>query len=221
MNASMYVCVHACMYVWIYMYVCAYICVCVSLCIFARSFVAVLYLAFFVLMHGRHVQILGWISFQRRSANLCKWIWTTLWTAVWLSFGPHWAGTALVLASISLSFSSVVFERLVLWGGFLSPTCAQSVRNWHKWGYSSLEVWRGHSCVDDCAFLLLLPPSCYWFSCTQFIMWLTISFSPVGGLWVYPCGCILSGVDLVELGLANQLGELCDKNDNSETNSLE
>jgi hypothetical protein len=32
---------------------------------------------------------------------------------------------------------------------------------------------------------------------------------------------ILNGIDLVELGFANQLGEFCDKNDNFETNSLE
>ena len=39
----------------------------------------------------------------------------------------------------------------------------------------SLEVWRGHSWVDDCACLLMLPPSCFWFSCTQFIVWLSLS----------------------------------------------
>ena len=52
----------------------------------------------------------------------------------------------------------------------------------------------------------------------------TISLSPffpansiVGGGEYF----ILDGVDLVELGLANQLGELDDENDNSETNSLD
>ena len=41
----------------------------------------------------------------------------------------------------------------------------------------SLEVWRGHSWVDGCACLLMLPPSCFWFSCTQFIVWLSLSLS--------------------------------------------
>ncbi len=34
-------------------------------------------------------------------------------------------------------FPSVVFERLILWGGFLSPTHACSVRDWCKRGCKS------------------------------------------------------------------------------------
>ena len=70
----------------------------------------------------------------------------------------------------------------------------------------SLEVWRGHSWVDGCSCLLMLPPSCFWFSCTQFIVWLSLSHlwlsltlmrsqllpmsahSIVGDSWVYPFG---------------------------------
>jgi hypothetical protein len=66
------------------------------------------------------------------------------------------------------------------WGGFLSHTHSRSVWNWCKWGYSSLEVWRGHSLVDDCACLLMLPPSCYWFSYTQLIVWLSLTPLSVG-----------------------------------------
>jgi hypothetical protein len=40
----------------------------------------------------------------------------------------------------------------------------------------SLEVWRGHSWVDGCACLLMLPSSCFWFSCTQSIS-LSLSLS--------------------------------------------
>ncbi len=45
-----------------------------------------------------------------------------------------------ILQIVSPSFGVLlfVFKRLILWGGFLSPTCAHSVRNWHKRGCKSL-----------------------------------------------------------------------------------
>ena len=65
---------------------------------------------------------------------------------------------------------SVVFEK---WGRFLLPMGAYSSRDRPKWGCRSFSLER--HLLSRWLRLLMLPPSCFWFSCTQFFVWLSLS----------------------------------------------
>ncbi len=68
------------------------------------------------------------------------------------------------------------------------PTDAYNRESWSKWGSQPLS--REKPLPSRWLHLLMLTPSCYWFSCTQFIVWhISLSFSCTHTLtlilWIY------------------------------------